>query len=93
MLYKQTKDELKTLNDDELSKRLYEVVGFENTGFLIKLKRHINAKSDKELGKGESVKNGMPLPEKIRCSVNTLQFVIEGIDFDISPIGEIRFHD
>ena len=93
LLYKQTKDELKTLNDDELSKRLYEVVGFENTGFLIKLKRHINAKSDKELGKGESVKNGMPLPEKIRCSVNTLQFVIEGIDFDISPIGEIRFHD
>jgi hypothetical protein len=76
----------------ELSKRLYVIFGFENPS-TIKLKQHLNAMKDSDLGKGENIKDFNNLPEKIRCSVNTLKFFLEGKDFELKPDGTIKFKE
>lgn len=85
LLYKDHTDELHGMPNDELSKRLYVIDGFETQGNLIKLVRHLSAKKD--LGKGESIKDWEKLPEKIRCGIATLKFLVEGIDFVITASG------
>lgn len=86
LLYKETPQELMDLDRETLSRRLYVVRGFENPS-LIKLVRHINAQPDKELGKGESVKDFSRLPEKIRCGINTLKYLVKETDFCLTPEG------
>ena len=86
MLYKETPQELMDLDRETLSRRLYVVRGFENPS-LIKLVRHINAQPDKDLGKGESVKDFSRLPEKIRCGINTLKYLVKETDFCLTPEG------
>lgn len=88
ILYKD-KDELMGLMEmpnDKLSDRLYVISGFESPCRII-LKKHICAKPDNELGKGESVKSFNNLPEKIRQSANAINFLVEDIDFKISLDG------
>jgi CRISPR-associated endonuclease Csn1 len=86
LLYKDDPQEaIENIND-----RLYVIIGFE-TPFNIKLKRHINAQPDKDLGKGENIKDWNNLPQKIRCSINTLNFLLEGKDFEINPDGTVEF--
>lgn len=75
---------------DNLSSRLYYVKGFENDGKRIILKKHIIALDDKKLGKGESIKDSNYLPNKVRCGVNTLNYMLENKDFTISVDGEIK---
>lgn len=86
LLYKETKQELFEMDVDSLSNRLYVVRGFENPS-LIKLVKHTNAQSDKDLGKGESIKDFNKMPEKIRCGVNTIKFLKKDIDFTLSTKG------
>jgi CRISPR-associated endonuclease Csn1 len=87
LLYKDGIDELQDLDREQLSKRLFIVLGFENPK-LIRLKNHINAQQDKMLGKGESIKDFSNLPPKIRCSITTLNFLIEGYDFEFVKKGK-----
>lgn len=87
LLYKKDIDELKSLENNNISQRLYVVRGFENDGNRIILQKSNNATPDKELGKGESVKDYNQMPEKIRCGVNTLKYLVRGIDFDITFNG------
>ncbi|MDR1761203.1 MAG: hypothetical protein LBR55_02010, partial [Bacteroidales bacterium] len=75
---------------ENINDRLYVILGFE-TPFTINLKKHINAQPDKDLGKGENIKDWNNLPQKIRCSINTLNFLLEGKDFEIKPDGAIIF--
>lgn len=86
LLYKETKQELFEMDIEYLSNRLYVVRGFENPS-LIKLVKHINAQSDKDLGKGESIKDYKNMPDKIRCGVNTIKFLKKDTDFILSPKG------
>lgn len=86
LLYKEDKQELLEMDIDSLSNRLYVVRGFENPS-LIKLVKHINAQSDKDLGKGESIKDYKNMPEKIRCGVNTIKFLKKNSDFILSAKG------
>ncbi len=90
LLFRKSSVELKEMDNYHLSKRLYTILGFENPS-LIKLKRHINSQPDKDLGKGESVKVYNNLPEKIRCGINTLNFLIENKDFTINTNEQIVF--
>ncbi|MDR1973316.1 MAG: hypothetical protein LBQ31_01425 [Bacteroidales bacterium] len=90
LLYEKNIDELKEMSNDLLSDRLYVILGFENSS-TIKLKKHINAQPDKDLGKGENIKDFNSLPQKIRCSVNTLSFLLEGKDFEMKLDGTIEF--
>ena len=83
LLYHNHVDELKGMPNNELSKRLYTIQGFESPA-LVKLVHHLSAKKDSQLGKGESIKDWGQLPEKIRCGISTLKFLVAGIDFDIT---------
>ena len=86
LLYKHSPLELTEMDMNALSQRLYVVRGFENPS-LIKLVRHVNAQADKDLGKGESIKDYHNMPEKIRCGINTISFLTKGVDFDITSTG------
>jgi CRISPR-associated endonuclease Csn1 len=86
LLYQNHIDELKGMPNNELSKRLYTIQGFESPAS-VKLVHHLSAKKDSQLGKGESIKDWGQLPEKIRCGINTLKFLVEGIDFEITTSG------
>lgn len=88
LLYKDSINELKDLDNELLSQRFYVVRGFENPS-LIKLVKHINAQADKDLGKGESIKDYGRMPEKIRCGINTLKYLVQGVDFQITSKGII----
>lgn len=88
LLYKETPLEILEMDKDSQSQRLYVVRGFENPS-LIKLVKHINAQEDKYLGKGESIKDYSNMPEKIRCGINTLKYLIKDKDFYLTPKGII----
>ncbi len=92
LLYNKMQDELKDMDNEMLSQRLYVVRGFENDGNRIILQKHTNAQPEKSLGKGESIKDHGQLPEKIRCGINTFKYLILGIDFWITSKG-ITFKD
>jgi len=85
-------EDVRELDKDKLLRRLYVISGFENDGSRIIIKNHLCAKEEKVLGKGESVKDYDHLPDKIRCSINTLSYLIEGINFEISQSGVIKFY-
>lgn len=92
LLYKDNVMELREMDMNDLLQRLYVIRGFENDGNRIILKKHINAKQDKELGKGEPVKDYNKMPEKVRCGINTLNFLQQNVEFYISN-GMIEFYD
>ena len=89
LLYKDSIDELKDMDKEMLSHRLYVIRGFENDGNRIILQKNSNAQPEKDLGKGESIKNYGKMPEKIRCGINTLRYLVQGMDFQITPQGII----
>lgn len=84
LLYQNHIDELKGMPNNELSKRLYIIAGFESDG-RIRFVHHLSAKKD--LGNGEKIEDWTQLPEKIRCGIRTIKCLIEGIDFDITING------
>ncbi len=86
LLYNNSSKELLEMDKSLISQRLYVVKGFENPS-LIKLVKHTNALADKDLGRGESIKDYSKMPEKIRCGINTLKFLIRGKDFQITTNG------
>ena len=90
LIYKDTPEELIDIDMDALSQRLYVVRGFENDGNRIVLQKNTNALSVTDLGKGESIKDYHNMPEKIRCGVNTIKFLLKDVDFVLSAKG-IKF--
>ena len=90
LLYRDTPLELFDMDNDQLSKRLYVINGFEKQSCVIKLIHHANAQPDKELGKGESIKSFDNIPQKIRQSINVLKYLLIGVDFEIIN-GRIEF--
>lgn len=81
------------MSNDKLSDRLYVIERFESDNKRIILKKHICAKPDKKIGRGESIKPNCPLPEKIRQGINGINYLLEDIDFKISPDGLITFRN
>lgn len=82
------KNDLHSMASDEISKYLYVVKDFESDK-RIKFVHHINGKTEKELGIGQTIKENESLPEKIRCGVASLNFLIEGYDFELEN-GDIK---
>lgn len=89
LLYKDNVEELRELDRIDISKRLYEIVSFEGEKGMSLIQSNC-AKSYNELGKGSSLKN-FELIDKIRCSVNTLKFLVRGKDFELTTDGNIKF--
>lgn len=91
ILYSKFPEEVTELDKEQQLKRIYVIRGFENDGCRVVLVRHNIALEDKILGKGSSVKEIDNLPMKIRCGINTLNYMLEGYDFEITPGGELVF--
>ncbi len=89
LLYKESPQELFEMEDNMLSQRLYVVCRFETKNNTIILLKNTNAQEDKVLGKGESIKDYSNMPEKIRCGINTLKYLIKDKDFYLTPNGII----
>lgn len=89
LVYNDSEEALKEKDNKALLQHLYVVRGFENDGNRIILQKHVNAQQDKDLGKGESVKGSHQMPEKIRCGINTIKYLLCGIDFKITPKGVV----
>lgn len=89
LLYKDSQAELKDMDKEMLSQRLYVIRGFESDGNRIILQKHTNAQPEKDLGKGESIKDYGKMPERIRCGINTLKYLIHGVDYLITSKGII----
>lgn len=96
ILYKDNKDLnnllRKPIDIKLLSERLYVIERFESDKRII-LKKHICSKPDKDLESkaisSESLYNC--LPEKIRQSINILNYLLEDVDFMITLEGKIVF--
>jgi CRISPR-associated endonuclease Csn1 len=84
LIYQNHTDELRGMPNNELSKRLYVIAGFESDG-RTKFVHHLSAKKD--LGNGEKIEDWTQLPEKVRCGIRTIKFLIEGLDFEITTNG------
>ncbi len=91
LIYDKTSQELLNMDKNKLQQRLYVIDGFESDGRVI-LKKNITAQSDKDLGKGESAKDFNNMPEKIRQSINGLNYLIRGKDFDLVNGGIVFFN-
>ena len=98
LLYESSVTELYEASDKELSRRLYKVIGLSSmvaTGNLygrIYLKHSIESRAAKDI----KSKNGEYIQgEEFRPAITMLhtQFnaLIEGQDFDLTPLGEIKF--
>ncbi|MFZ1235823.1 MAG: type II CRISPR RNA-guided endonuclease Cas9 [Prevotella sp.] len=78
LMWKETPDELKELGKDELSKRLYIVVKFNNAGAdVLYLRNHLNATNESDL---------KFVPNNFNC-------LIEPYHFEIDLLGNIIFKD
>ncbi len=103
IFYKDEPDELKSLNMEEIGKRLYRIsVLFDKEIGRIKFQYHLEARNDKELQEafppetfGQSGKNGFSsfdwdfIRPRLLLSLGNFNFVVEGKDFEILPDGEI----
>ena len=78
LLWNESPDELKELNTDQISKRLYVVVKFNTTGSdLLFLRKHLSANIEPDLSL---------VANKVNC-------LIEHRDFEIDTLGNIIFKD
>ena len=78
--------ELYEMDNSKLQQRLYVISRFESDG-RIQLLKTINAEKDPFT---ENIKDFNKMPEKIRQSINKLNYLIKGKDFDLVN-GEIIF--
>lgn len=87
LLYKDNVDELMELDRRDVSKRLYDVVGMLSDKRL-KLINHVCAQTyDPKKAKPFD----LSCPEQVRSSINTLNFLVRGIDFELTIDGNIKF--
>lgn len=93
LLYKDAPNEVMEMDTPSLSDRLYVVKGLESDGPRISLVKHINSQPEKDLGKGEAIKDYAALPQKIRCVIGAIKFLQSGVDFDLTAKGiEFKSH-
>lgn len=97
ILYKDKKDLdnilRKPIDIKLLSERLYVIERFESAN-IVNLKKHICSKPLNETGRGKAIilkSFDNVLPEKIRQSINKLNYLLEDIDFKITLEGKIIF--
>ena len=81
LLFKDDIEEIKELTNEDIAKRLYYVKSFEGDKTISLIKHNTPENNTPE--KGSSVKDFNNLPVKIRCSINTINFIILGRDFEI----------
>jgi CRISPR-associated endonuclease Csn1 len=89
IFFEKNPKELKVLNKEELSKRLFKITVFEGDG-RIRFRHHAQGGADKDL-KGESSLDFEKSAQKLRISLSNIKAIYEGEDFEITPSGRIIF--
>ncbi|MFV0571090.1 MAG: type II CRISPR RNA-guided endonuclease Cas9 [Xanthomarina gelatinilytica] len=89
LFYEKSKEELKTLNNKQLSNRLYKITQFESDG-RIQLRHHIQGGADKDLKKESSLNFKKPA-QKLRISLSNFKAAKENLDFKLSASGQLEF--
>ncbi|MCQ2344175.1 MAG: hypothetical protein MJ002_04520 [Paludibacteraceae bacterium] len=94
LMYETFPDELKDLNERDLNKRLFVVYKFNNSGTdYVFLQNTIEARSNESLAKerqkadGFTEYNASDYMYRLKLSANNCNFIIEGIDFEITTKG------
>ena len=90
LFYENSKEEIKSLSNSELSRRLYKITQFEGDDGRIQLRHHKQGGADKDLVKELSLDFDKPA-QKLRMSLSNFKACVENIDFKISPSGKINF--
>jgi CRISPR-associated endonuclease Csn1 len=88
LFYKSEPDEIWDIEYSELVNRLYKIISFEADGRIV-VRHHQTAKQDKELNRA-SILNWERAEEKLRLSVSQFNALVEGMDFNLSVLGEIK---
>lgn len=89
ILLKKNKDEdITELDRKNLSERLYKIAGFETHGKIVQLIKHI---STQPFVQSKAKAFTGDFKEQIRCGINTLNFLVRGIDFELTADGNITF--
>ena len=94
ILYKENKDELKHLTQQQILKRVFRVFKFNEPApstVYIYLQNHLEAKNPDELGNGEKDIDLEKYQSRIFLSASKFTCAIEGKDFDLSIDGNIRW--
>ena len=89
LLYKENPCEIWKFDHKDLQKRLYKVFGFRGDDGRVKLRFHKEARPDKEQESPASSTDFINPPAKLILSLNKFNALIEGIDFKLTPLGEI----
>lgn len=94
LFYKESRDELKDISKEDLSKRLFKIYQFESDG-RIKFRHHLAAGIDTELKKDNQEYSYFSAEEKqvfLRLRQANWNFAIDGVDFDMNLDGTIKFN-
>ncbi len=92
VFFKDNKHELKELFAEEISKRLYKILKFNELGAntaYVYLQHHLEARSDNELEKGDKKFDFSCYQPRLEFTCDKMNCAIEDIDFNIRPDGQI----
>lgn len=88
LFFKESKNEIWEIDNNDLAKRLYKTVAIESDG-RVQFRLHSTSKPDGQLEKASIVNFENP-NEKLRVSKSSLNVLVEGFDFQITPTGKIQ---
>ena len=98
LFYEKSQQEVHEADNKELARRLYKVVGMSsmtvtgNTYGVVKMRHMAEAKPSTEIKyQNGSYRQGEELRAGITMLHTQINALVEGYDFDITPIGEIKF--
>ena len=104
LLYEKSREEIRELPSSEIGRRLYVITGLSSMTIpsgknkyqygCLTLRHHAEARPGSDLkAKGGAYKQGEELRPIISMYHTQLQALVEGIDFEITPLGEIKLRD
>lgn len=87
IFFKETKEEVWEYSQNEIVRNLYYVSVIESDG-RVTFKYHQEARQDKELPRNDNKTSDMR--SKIRISLASAKILVQGYDFEINELGEIK---
>lgn len=94
LMWQKTPEEIYELSKSHLLRRLFVVYKYNPMGSIfIYLQNNIEARLDSEIKNDDAAFNSEHYQARLHLVANNFNCLIEGRDFEITPIGEIKFYD
>ena len=94
LMWQNTPDEIYELSKSQLSSRLFVVYKYNSMGSnFIYLQNNIEARLDNEIKDDDATFNSGRYQARLHLVANNFNCLIEGRDFEMTPMGEIKFYD